>query len=65
MRVESVSAGSLLICVSAAVLLVAKGFVRLPGLRTLSLGRLALVMRNVRPLRVLGPLEGEGVARTG
>ena len=42
MKVESVSAGSLLICVSAAVLLVAKGFVRLPRLRMLSLGRLTL-----------------------
>ena len=42
MMVESVSAGSLLICVSAAVLLVAKGFVRLPRPRMLSLGRFAL-----------------------
>ena len=41
LKVVSVSAGPLLICVSAAVLLVAKGFVRLPRLRILSLGRLA------------------------
>ena len=42
MKVVSVSAGPLLICVSAAVLLVAKGFVRLPRPRMLSRGRLAL-----------------------
>ena len=65
MMVVSVSTGSLMICVSVAVLLVAQGFVRLPRLRMLSRGRLTLVMRNLRPLRVLGPLEGEGVARTG
>ena len=42
MKVVSVSAGSLVVCVSVAVLLVAKGFVRLPRPRMLSRGRLAL-----------------------
>ena len=41
MKVVSVSTGSLMTCVSAVVLLVAKGFVRLPRPRMLSLGRLA------------------------
>ena len=36
-----------MICVSAAVLLVAKGFVRLPRPRMLSLGRLALEMKEL------------------
>ena len=61
MMVESVSAGSLLICVSAAVLLVAKGFVRLPRPRMLSRGRLALGDKVPRVVsRVLASLEGKG-----
>ena len=40
MKMVSESAGSLVICVSVVVLLVAKGFVRLPRPRILSRGRL-------------------------
>ena len=65
MMVVSVSTGSLMICVSVAVLLVAKGFVRLPRPRMLSRGRLALGDKVPRVERVLASLRGEGVARTG
>ena len=43
MKVVSVSAGSLVVCVSAAVLLVAKGFARLLRPRMVLRGRLFLV----------------------
>ena len=44
-------------CVSAAVLLVAKGFVRLPRPRMLSLGRFAL---EVKKLVSSGISKGKG-----
>ena len=62
MMMVSESAGSLVVCVSVAVLLVAKGFVRLPRPRMLSRGRLAL---GDKVPRVLASLRGEGVTRTG
>ena len=65
MKMVSEVAGSLLNCGSVVVLLVAKGFVRLPRPRILSRGRLALDGR-VSGIPA-GPVSsrGEVVTRTG
>ena len=53
MKVESVSAGSLVVCVSAAVLLVAKGFARLLRPRMVIRGRLFLVCPSPKGCAVI------------